>query len=91
VTETTADMANPQIRECAGQLARELHDTGERKRCPVRHLERYGWDEIPAEQQHLMIRAVYSLLYRGLILCPVPAHRIGIGLRAPEPTENKER
>lgn len=81
MTETTAEMANPKIRECAEQLARELHATVERKRTSV-SAERYLWDEVPAAAQRLMTETLYSLIYRGIILCPVPEHRIGIDLRS---------
>lgn len=92
MTETTAEMTNPKIRECAEQLARELHATVERKRTSV-SLERYLWDEVPAGAQRLMTETLYSLLYRGIILCPIPEHRIGIDLRsaaAPPATEPAE-
>ena len=85
MTETTAEMANPKIRECADQLARELHATAERKRTSV-SLERYDWEEMPASEQTLMISAVYSLLYRGIIICPIPEHRISIDLQSPAPS-----
>ena len=74
-------MSNPKIRECATILAREFHDTQERKRCPAHDLERYHWDEMPEADRDLMVETFYSLLYRGVIVCTEPEHRIGIDLR----------
>ena len=79
-TETAdAEMTHPVIRECAEQLAREFHATAQRKRY-MRSMDRHSWDLIPEWQRELMIRAVYSLVYRGIIICPQPAHRIGTHL-----------
>jgi hypothetical protein len=73
---------NPRIRQCAAHLAHEFHDTHERLRVPdARARERYDWNELPDDERALLAETFYSLVYRGVILCPVPEHRIGIDLR----------
>lgn len=76
--------ANPRIRQCATHLARKFHDTRERYRTPNR-LERYDWSELPEADRDLLVRAFYSLVYSGSVICPVPEHRIGISLREETP------
>ena len=82
MTTTPVQGANPRIRQCAAHLAREFHDTQERKRFPgMPALERLDWNELTDSDRELLVRTFYSLVYRGVILCPVPEHRIGISLR----------
>lgn len=68
-------MSNPGIRQCAAALAHKYHDASERKRCPAHDLERLDWNELADDDRDLMVEAFYSLLYRGVIICPVPEHR----------------
>lgn len=72
---------NPKVRECAENLAREYHDTQERKRCPASEMERYSWDETHEAERELMIGTFYSLIFQGVIICPIPDHRNRIDLR----------
>jgi len=86
VSDETAAGTNPRIRQCAAHLAREFHDTWERNRVPAaRVLERYDWNELSDSERRVSVETFYSLLYRGVILCPVPEHRIGIDLRGTAP------
>ena len=81
-TTTPARGANPRIRQCAAHLARKFHDTQERKRVPGAHaLERYDWNELSDGDRALLVETFYSLVYQGVIVCPIPEHRIGIDLR----------
>jgi hypothetical protein len=73
--------SNPRIRQCAAHLARKFHDTQERKRCPAHALERYDWNELPDSDRTLLVKTFYSLVHQGVIVCPLPEHRIGIDLR----------
>lgn len=43
-----------------------------------------AWENLPEESRELAIATMRSLLYRGVILCPLPEHRIGIDLRDSE-------
>jgi hypothetical protein len=76
----------PQIHQCAAHLAHKFHDARERKRLPGpnHEMERVSWNELPDADRTLLVETFYSLVYRGAIICPVPEHRIGIGLRATE-------
>lgn len=77
-------MSDAEIRECALGLAREFHATSERKRCPAHQMERCSWAEMPEATRALLTETFYSLVFRGIVICPVPAHRIGIDLRKRE-------
>jgi hypothetical protein len=71
--------SNPRLRACATELARKFHNTRERRRVP--RASRVGWDDLPGDDRELLIETLYSLLYRGIVVCTNPDHRIGIDLR----------
>jgi len=78
-------IANPRIRQCAAHLAHAFHDARERERGKGGGAELVDWNELPDAHRQLLVEAFASLVYRGVIVCPVPGHRIGIDLRGEAP------
>lgn len=72
------------LEECARHLARDQHDQ------MIRVAKREGltvpppWPNLADEARYLASRAFYSMLYRGVILCPIPEHRVKVSLRGDE-------
>jgi hypothetical protein len=77
---------NPILTECAEHIAREHHEQQRRLvermgGVPGYDAEPPPWDQLPADTRELAARTMYSLLYRGVIVCTLPEHRIKISLR----------
>jgi len=71
------------LEDCARHLARDQHEqmlrVAERENLTSPLL--LPWGDLLPEIRQLAERTLYALLYRGVILCPIPEHRIKLSLR----------
>jgi hypothetical protein len=78
-------MSNPEIDRCAAHLAQDHYEqwlrVRQRGQVAGHDKPEPEWAQLTAEERLLNVRTMYSMLYRGAILCPRPEHRIGISLR----------
>ena len=77
-------MTDPVLAECAAHLARDFHETETRvaARNSNGRTKLPGWDSLSRANRDQMISTMYTMLYAGRILCPLPEHRIKISLCA---------
>lgn len=78
VTTSPAQGVNPKLLPCAAELAAHFRRVYARKAASLPG----EWADLAGQPPEAVAAALYSLLYSGTILCPIPEHRIGVSLRA---------